>query len=93
MVRHKPGASPLLFGEHLMQLCAFVFLEDSSSELPPYEERLVSCHSNRLKLFGCIAVTTRAILCVYRDNNLGHGSPRLLTLWRKSDQTERTQRE
>jgi hypothetical protein len=46
-----------------------------------------------LKLFGCIAVTARAILFVYRDNNLGHGSPRLLPLWRKSDQTERTQRE
>jgi hypothetical protein len=42
MVRRKPGASPLLFGEHLMQLCAFVFLEDISSELPPYEERLVN---------------------------------------------------
>ena len=42
MVRRKPGASPLLFGEHLMQLCAFVFLEDISSELPPYEERLVT---------------------------------------------------
>jgi superfamily II DNA or RNA helicase len=41
MVRRKPGASPLLFGEHLMQLCAFVFLEDISSELPPYEERLL----------------------------------------------------
>ena len=42
MVRRKPGASPLLFGEHLMQLCAFVFLEDISDELPPYEESLVS---------------------------------------------------
>jgi hypothetical protein len=41
-VRRKPGASPLLFGQHLMQLCAFVFLEDISSELPPYEETLVS---------------------------------------------------
>jgi superfamily II DNA or RNA helicase len=38
MVRRKPGASPLLFGEFLMQLCAFVFLEDISAELPPYEE-------------------------------------------------------
>jgi hypothetical protein len=37
MVRRKPGASPLLFGEFLMQLCAFVFLEDISGELPPYE--------------------------------------------------------
>ena len=42
MVRRKPGASPLLFGEFLMQLCAFVFLEDVSGELPPYEESYVS---------------------------------------------------
>jgi Helicase conserved C-terminal domain len=42
MVRRKPGASPLLFGEFLMQLCAFVFLEDISAELPPYEESFVS---------------------------------------------------
>ena len=41
-VRRKPGASPLLFGELLMQLCAFVFLEDISGELPPYEETYLS---------------------------------------------------
>ncbi len=41
-VRRKPGASPLLFGEFLMQLCAFVFLEDISVELPPYEETYLS---------------------------------------------------
>ena len=41
-VRLKPGASPLLFGEFLMQLCAFVFLEDISGELPPYEESYLS---------------------------------------------------
>ena len=41
-VRRKPGASPLLFGEFLMDLCAFVFLEDISGELPPYEESCVS---------------------------------------------------
>jgi superfamily II DNA or RNA helicase len=41
-VRRKPGASPLLFGEFLMQLCAFVFLEDISNELPPYEESFLS---------------------------------------------------
>jgi superfamily II DNA or RNA helicase len=41
-VRRKPGASPLLFGEFLMQLCAFVFLEDISGELPPYEETCLS---------------------------------------------------
>lgn len=42
MVRRKPGASPLLFGEFLMQLCAFLFLEDISLELPPYEETYLS---------------------------------------------------
>lgn len=42
IVRRKPGASALLFGEFLMQLCAFVFLEDISGELPPYEESYLS---------------------------------------------------
>ena len=42
VVRRKPGASPLLFGEFLMRLCAFVFLEDISGELPPYEENYLS---------------------------------------------------
>ena len=41
-VRRKPGASPLLFGEFLMQLCTFVFLEDISGELPPYGETYLS---------------------------------------------------
>jgi superfamily II DNA or RNA helicase len=40
-VRRKPGASPLLFGDFLMDTCAFVFLEDISDALPPYEESVV----------------------------------------------------
>ena len=40
-VRRKPGASPLLFGEFLMDTCAFVFLEDISDALPPYEESVI----------------------------------------------------
>ena len=50
MVRRKPGASPLLFGEFLMQLCAFVFLEDISEELPPYEESFVSVPMDALMM-------------------------------------------
>jgi superfamily II DNA or RNA helicase len=50
MVRRKPGASPLLFAEFLMQLCAFVFLEDISGELPPYEETHVSVPMDPLML-------------------------------------------
>jgi hypothetical protein len=39
--RRRPGASPLLFGRFLMNLAAFVSLEDISSELPPYVEEVV----------------------------------------------------
>lgn len=40
-VRRKPGASPLLFGEFLMDTCAFLFLEDISDALPAYEESVI----------------------------------------------------
>jgi len=40
-VRHRPGASPALFGRHLMNLGAFVSLEDISDALPPYQEEVV----------------------------------------------------
>jgi superfamily II DNA or RNA helicase len=49
-VRRKPGASPLLFGEFLIQLCAFVFLEDISGELPPYEETCLSVQMDPLMM-------------------------------------------
>ncbi|HLW53449.1 MAG TPA: helicase-related protein [Candidatus Angelobacter sp.] len=42
VVKQKPGASPLLFGEFLMHLCAFVFLEDIADKLPAYQETLVA---------------------------------------------------
>jgi hypothetical protein len=41
-VRRRPGASPLLFGHYLMDLAAFLSLEDISSELPPYREEVVA---------------------------------------------------
>ncbi len=41
-VKRRPGASPLLFGSFLMNLAAFVSLEDISDELPPYEEEVIS---------------------------------------------------
>ena len=50
MVRRKPGASPLLFGEFLMRLCAFLFLEDISGELPPYEETYLSVSMDPLMM-------------------------------------------
>jgi hypothetical protein len=41
-LRHRPGASPLLFGRFLMSLGAFVSLEDISDALPPYREEVVN---------------------------------------------------
>lgn len=41
-VRRRPGASPLLFGRFLMELGAFVSLEDISDALPPYEEEVLN---------------------------------------------------
>ncbi|HTX77030.1 MAG TPA: helicase-related protein [Terracidiphilus sp.] len=40
-VRRRPGASPLLFGHYLMDLAAFLSLEDISSALPAYREEVV----------------------------------------------------
>jgi superfamily II DNA or RNA helicase len=41
-VKRRPGASPLLFGKYLMNLAAFVSLEDISDALPPYQEEVVA---------------------------------------------------
>lgn len=42
VVKRRPGASPLLFGKYLMDLAAFVSLEDISGALPPYDEEVIS---------------------------------------------------
>jgi superfamily II DNA or RNA helicase len=41
-VRQRPGASPLLFGHFLLNLGAFVSLEDISDTLPPYREEVIN---------------------------------------------------
>ncbi len=41
-VKRRPGASPLLFGKYLMNMAAFVSLEDISDALPPYIEEVVA---------------------------------------------------
>jgi hypothetical protein len=40
-VKRRPGASPLLFGRFLMDLGAFVSLEDISDALPAYTEEVI----------------------------------------------------
>jgi len=41
-IKRRPGASPLLFGKYLMNLAAFVSLEDISDALPAYTEDVIS---------------------------------------------------
>jgi SNF2 family DNA or RNA helicase len=41
-IKRRPGASPLLFGKYLMNLAAFVSLEDISDALPPYSEEIIT---------------------------------------------------
>lgn len=41
-IKRRPGASPLLFGKYLMNMAAFVSLEDISEALPPYEEEVIA---------------------------------------------------
>ena len=41
-IKRRPGASPLLFGKYLMNMAAFVSLEDISDALPPYNEEVIS---------------------------------------------------
>ena len=40
-VKRRPGASPLLFGRFLMELGAFISLEDISCDLPTYTEEVI----------------------------------------------------
>lgn len=40
-IKRRPGASPLLFGKYLMNMAAFVSLEDISDTLPRYTEEVI----------------------------------------------------
>jgi superfamily II DNA or RNA helicase len=70
VVKQKPGASPLLFGEFLMNLCAFVFLEDIADKLPAYEETLVSVPMDAIvrKAYGKLEQDIKACLKEHRKN-------------------------
>jgi superfamily II DNA or RNA helicase len=47
-VKRRPGASPLLFGKYLMNMAAFVSLEDISDALPAYTEEVVAVEMDAL---------------------------------------------
>ena len=42
-IRRKPGISPLVFSQHLMEKTAFLHLSDISSNLPSITEKVVIC--------------------------------------------------
>jgi len=47
-VKRRPGASPLLFGKYLMNMAAFVSLEDISNGLPSYNEEVIAVDMDTL---------------------------------------------
>jgi superfamily II DNA or RNA helicase len=40
-VKRRPGASPLLFGDFLMEMAAFISLQDIACDLPSYAEEVI----------------------------------------------------
>ena len=72
-VRHRPGASPLLFGRFLMSLGAFVSLEDISDALPPYREEVVSVEMDQplQKAYEDMEEDIKKALREHRGNSVG----------------------
>ena len=70
-VRRRPGASPLLFGRFLMELGAFVSLEDISDALPSYEEEVVSVEMDPIlaKTYEQIETDIKGALEEHRGNH------------------------
>ena len=46
-LKRKPGISPLIFSNHLLDKCIFLHLQDISSELPPITEQVIPITMNR----------------------------------------------
>ena len=46
-ILRRPGCSPMLFGNHLMDSTAFISLEDISDALPPYREEVLEIDAGK----------------------------------------------
>ena len=70
-VKERPGASPLLFARFLMDLGAFVSLEDISANLPPYTEEVVSVPMDKplAEAYEKLEQDIAAALQEYRGNS------------------------
>jgi helicase-like protein len=69
-VRRRPGASPLLFGDFLMPLAAFLSLEDIAHVLPPYHEEVVRVEMNEdlKRAYGELEEAIKQALREHRGN-------------------------
>src|ERR1700739_4641303 len=73
-IKRRPGASPLLFGKYLMNMAAFVSLEDISDGLPPYTEEVVTVGMDST-LAIAYSKLEEDITAAFRENN---GNPSVL---------------
>jgi hypothetical protein len=69
-VRRRPGASPLLFGDFLMPLAAFLSLEDIAQALPPYREEVVRVEMDEVlkRAYQMLEEEVKEALRKYRGN-------------------------
>jgi len=74
-VKRRPGASPLLFGKYLMNMAAFVSLEDISDGLPPYNEEVVAVEMDPI-LASAYEKLEEDITAALREH---HGNPSVIS--------------
>jgi hypothetical protein len=70
-VKRKPGASPLLFGHFLMEMAAFISLEDIACDLPPYTEEVVGVEMDPplRAAYGRLEEAVKSALKEHRGNH------------------------
>jgi superfamily II DNA or RNA helicase len=70
-VKRKPGASPLLFGQFLMELAAFISLEDIACDLPPYTEEVIGVEMDPplRAAYGRLEEAVKSALKEHRGNH------------------------
>jgi hypothetical protein len=74
-IKRRPGASPLLFGKYLMNMAAFVSLEDISDGLPPYNEEVVAVEMDPI-LAGAYSKLEEDITAALREH---HGNSSVIS--------------
>lgn len=70
-VKRKPGASPLLFGHFLMEMAAFISLEDIACDLPPYTEEVVGVEMDP-PLRAAYARLEEAVKSAFKEHRGNH---------------------